>query len=1050
MNEHVQNYIKDINAQYQTGNAREHAYRPALKDLLSLLLKHYTVINEPARVDCGAPDFMLMKGNIPMAFVEAKDINDSDLDGTHEHKEQFTRYKQSLNTIIFTDYLDFHLYEDGVFVDSVRLAEVKGPKIVLLPENEDKFLQLIERLGNAKPQKITSSQKLAQLMAAKARLLRDVIAVSIEQDTDEESALYGQMKAFQQVLIHDIDAKKFADIYAQTIAYGMFAARLHDLTPETFSRQEAAELIPKTNPFLRQIFQTIAGYDLDERIAWIVDDLVAAFAATDMTKIMANFGKSTGQQDPMLHFYEDFLFHYDPATKKSCGVYYTPQPVVSFIVRAVDSILKQDFGLPMGLATTDKVEIECEREQDNKHHKDKKMVHRVQVLDPATGTGTFLVEAVRQIKRDMEGMMGTWPMYVGEHLLPRLHGFELMMAPYTMAHLKLDWEINGDTPAVVVGDKIPRLQVYLTNSLEECDPNTGTLFSQWLANEANAANRIKRDAPIMIVMGNPPYSGESQNKGDWITKLMEDYKKEPGGQMPLQERNSKWINDDYCKFIRLAQYYVDRNNEGVLAYICNNGFLDNPTFRGMRWHLLQSFDKIYIINLHGNSKKKETAPDGSKDENVFDIMVGTSINIFVKTGKKRKGELAEVYYAELLGLRQSKYDFLSEHSLSSIPFVPISLTSPYYFFIPINEEGKDEYEQGFFIHELMKTNTPGIVTARDSFTIDYSENVLKNRMQDFLNTPDEEARQKYKLGKDVRDWSIQMAKADLKRSPLNIQPIQYRPFDIRYTNYTGHSKGFLCMPRGEVMRHMLNSNMALVAISGFPRFDIPNIFVADSIIEHRYWSCSGMVGTDYIFPLYLYPEEGSIETERRLNMNEDILKRVAEIINYPFPLEGLGERLFDYIYGVLHSPTYREKYKEFLKVDFPRIPYPKDAAEFDDYVGIGHQLRELHLMHNVPSRPTTATFDKQGSFVVEFAKWGTDTHDVEPTPDMLGRVYINQEQYFDNVPYAAWEFYIGGYQPAQKWLKDRKGRTLSYNDIMHYRQIIAILIETDRLMKQLP
>lgn len=1045
MNEYIQTYIKEVNVMYQTGNAREHAYRPMLQRLLSSLLPHYKVINEPARIDCGAPDFMLMKGDTPMAFVEAKDINDGDLDGQRLHKEQFVRYKQSLDTIAFTDYLDFHLYVDSEFIDSVRIAEIRGTKIVALPENEDKFLQIIERLGNAKPQKITSSKKLAKLMAAKARLLRNVIEKAIEKDPECTGALAGQMSAFKDVLIHDLNARTFADIYAQTIAYGMFAARLYDATPETFDRQEAANLIPKSNPFLRKVFQDIAGYDLDERIAWIVDDLVAAFAVTDMPKIMANFGKSTGQQDPILHFYEDFLFEYDPSTKKSCGVYYTPQPVVNFIVRAVDDILKNDFNLPQGLADTSKVEVEREIEQDKKHKKQKVSVHRVQVLDPATGTGTFLAETVRQIKSNMSGRMGVWPQYVQEHLLPRLHGFELMMAPYTIAHLKLGLEIFGEN-AEQASDK--RLQVYLTNSLEEYNKEPRTLFSQWLALEANAADSIKKDAPIMIVMGNPPYSGESQNKGEWITKLMEDYKKEPGGQMALQERNSKWINDDYCKFIRLAQDYVDRNNEGVLAYICNNGFLDNPTFRGMRWHLLQSFDKIYIINLHGSSKKKETAPDGSKDENVFDIMVGTSINIFVKTGKKRKGDLADVYFAELLGLRQSKYDFLSEHSLSSIPFTPISLLAPYYFFIPTNEEGKEEYERGFFIHKLMKANTPGIVTARDSFTIDFLEDVLKKRMQDFLNISDEEARQKYKLGKDVRDWSIQMAKADLKKSPLNIRQIQYRPFDIRYTNYTGHSKGFLCMPRREVMRHMLNNNMALVAISGFPRFDTPNIFVADSIIEHRYWSCSGMVGTDYIFPLYLYPEDGSIDKERCLNMNEDILKRIAEIINYPFPLEGLGERLFDYIYGVLHSPSYREKYKEFLKVDFPRIPYPTDAAEFDKYASIGHDLRELHLMHNVKVS-NEAEFNIGGSNIVEFVKWGSDTRDIEPTPDTMGRVYINKEQYFENVPFAAWEFFIGGYQPAQKWLKDRKGRELTYDDIEHYQKIIAVLLETDRLMKLL-
>ena len=600
----------------------------------------------------------ILRQNLAVAYVEAKDLEDGDLDGRKKNKEQFDRYKASLDTIIFTDYLDFHLYEHGEWVQSVRLAEIQGNKIRL--SEPDRFIGLMEHIRDAQVQRITSASKLAQIMAGKARLLRDIIEKALIQDGDNKTELTSYMDAFRQVLIHDITPKTFADIYAQTIAYGMFAARLHDNTPDDFTRAEAANLIPKSNPFLRKIFQQIAGYDLDERIAWIVDDLVSAFAATDMEKIMQGFGKSTQQTDPMLHFYEDFLFQYDPAAKKQCGVYYTPQPVVEFIVRAVDDILRSEFNLPMGLADTSKVEVEHEIEQDLKHRKEKVLKHRVQVLDPATGTGTFLAETVRQIKRDLGGQLGAWDSYVPEHLLPRLHGFELMMAPYTIAHLKLDMEIGIPSQQ--------RLRVYLTNSLEEANPDANTLFGLYLAEEANAASNIKKEAPVMIVMGNPPYSGESQNKGEWIMKLMEDYKKEPGGIQPLQEKNSKWINDDYCKFIRLGQYYVDRNNEGVLAYICNNGFLDNPTFRGMRWHLLQSFDKIYIINLHGNSKKKETAPDGSKDENVFDIMVGTSINIFIKTGQKKKGELAEVYYTDLLGLRKSKYECLSINDLTSFPF----------------------------------------------------------------------------------------------------------------------------------------------------------------------------------------------------------------------------------------------------------------------------------------------------------------------------------------------------------------------------------------------
>ena len=998
MKEHISAYIKELNALYQTGLTTEHSFRPALQRLLSACTG-FTVINEQTHIDCGAPDLTLLHKNIPLAYIEAKDLEDGDLDGRKKNREQFDRYKSSLDTIIFTDYLDFHLYEHGEWQQSVRLAEIQGNKIRLTnASSPDNLIALLEHIKTAQPQRITSANKLAQLMAGKARLLRDIIEQALIQDGDAPTELRGYMMAFQQVLIHDITPKTFADIYAQTIAYGMFAARMHDNSPADFTREEAAHLIPKSNPFLRKVFQQIAGYDLDERIAWIVDDLVAAFAATDMQKIMEGFGKTTQQTDPILHFYEDFLYQYDPAAKKQCGVYYTPQPVVDFIVRAIDDILRTDFSLPMGLADTSKVTIEREIPQDLKHRKEKIQVHRVQVLDPATGTGTFLAETVRQIKRNLGGQMGAWHSYVPEHLLPRLHGFELMMAPYTIAHLKLDTEIGVSANQ--------RLRVFLTNSLEEYNQEAGTLFGNYLAQEANEASAIKKDAPVMIVMGNPPYSGESQNKGEWIMKLMEDYKKEPGGVSPLKERNPKWINDDYCKFIRLGQHYVDRNKEGILAYICNNGFLDNPTFRGMRWHLLQSFDKIYIINLHGNSKKKETTPDGGKDENVFDIMVGTSINICVKTGKKKQGELAEVYYADQYGLRKDKYDYLNAHDLSNIEFTKIGYSSPYYFLVDKNTDGEEEYNKGFKVDELSKISSVGVVTANDSVLINQDKETLLANVNDTYGSV----------------------------NSCMVKKILYRPFDLQYLYYDVSK---IARPREKVMRHMLLENIGLIVKKGFPNSN-PPIHISDTISEFRYWSRSGMQGGDYVFPLYLYPEDGSFDTERRPNLDATIWAQINATIGKPTS----PEDIFDYIYGVLHSPTYRTKYKEFLKVDFPRIPYPASAEEFEHFRSHGNRLRELHLMHAVPESPVT--FPYPGTMQVDSLAWEYNKDD-----GYSGNIYINDTQCFEGVPTAAFEMYIGGYQPAQKWLKDRKGRTLTFDDIEHYRRIIAILIETDKIMKQI-
>ena len=1026
-------YIKELDRLYLTGLTTEHSFRPALQKLLENLCQ-CTVVNEQSHIDCGAPDLTLLRNNLPIAFVEAKNLEDGDLDGRRKNKEQFDRYKASLDTIIFTDYLDFKLYQHGEWVMSVHLAEIQGKHICLC--DEARLLEMMDTIRQQTPQHITSAGKLAQLMAAKARLLRDIIENAIRNDqqqnkTPYESELLGYMQSFQDVLLHDITPKTFADIYAQTIAYGMFAARLHDTTPENFTRMEAANLIPKTNPFLRKVFHEIAGYDLDERIAWIVDDLVAVFAATDVEKIMQGFGKNTQMTDPLMHFYEDFLYQYDPAAKKACGVYYTPQPVVNYIVRAVDDILRTEFALPMGLADTCKVTVEQERLQDSRHRTDKVQKHRVQVLDPAVGTGTFLAEVVRQIKRNLAGQMGGWNAYVPEHLLPRLYGFELMMAPYTIAHLKLDMEIGVSAQE--------RLKVFLTNSLEEYNPNAGTLFGNALSKEANAASAIKKEAPIMVMLGNPPYSGISQNNGEWIIRLMADYKKEPGGVQPLQERKI-WLNDDYCKFIRLGQYYVDRNHEGILAYICNNGFLDNPTFRGMRWNLLQSFDKVYIINLHGNSLQKETTPDGGKDENVFDIMVGVSINIFVKTGKK-KGNSADVYYADVFGTRKSKYDFLCEHTLDTLDWQKVNLSAPYYFFVPKDEKGKDEYDKGFRIDELMPLNVTGVVTARDSLAIDISKEELLKRMQFFTDKSisDDEVRTTLfghkKAGKylpgDSRGWNLSVARTKIQNANHQdaIKPILYRPFDKQYIYY---SPDIVDWGREKLFAHLLhNGNFGIVFVRQAITDNWSHILVADSLIDNRYQYSNK--STAYISPLYLYPEEGSMDTERRLNLDEKIWAEISRCAGR----DTTPEEVFDYIYGILHSPRYREQYKEFLKVDFPRIPYPESGEQFAHFVSFGHQLRELHLMHTLPDMPDIATFPIEGDCVVEQPHY-TD-----------GRVYINATQYFDNVPDTAWQFYIGGYQPAQKWLKDRKTRTLSFDDLAHYTHIIRVLLQTDRLMREI-
>ena len=1026
MQNNIDSYIVELNRQYATGKAHEHSYRSAIQNLLKALLpKSYTVVNEPTRETCGAPDFIILKGETPIAYLETKDLQDTDLDGKKEHKEQFDRYRASLDHIIFTDYLDFHLYENGEYVDAVRLADIRGGKIVLLEESTDKFLQLIKHLADAAPQRITSPSRLAKVMAGKARLLANVIEQALENDKEQTSELAIQMNVFREYLIHDLNGKTFADIYAQTIAYGLFSARLNDTTPQDFSRNEANELIPRSNPLLRKIFNDIAGYNVDSRIAWIIDDLVAAFRVTDMARVMKDFKQGTQQTDPLMHFYEDFLGEYDPKLKKSRGVYYTPQPVVDFIVRAVDDILKKEFGLPMGLADSSMIDHEVYNDSYSGKSKESKTVkrrmHRVQILDPATGTGTFLAAVIRQIYANMEGQRGAWNSYVEQHLLPRLNGFELMMASYTVAHLKLNMVLR-ETGFIQQSDQ--RLRVYLTNSLEEFNAETGTLFSAAISQEANDASRIKRDCPVMVMIGNPPYSGESQNKGTWIMDKLKAYKKEPGGILPLKERNPKWINDDYVKFIRLAHEYVERNGDGIVAFINPHGYLDNPTFRGMRWKLLDTFDTIYTIDLHGNSKKKETAPDGSKDENVFDIMQGVSINIFIKTGQKNKGTLGKVYHADLYGSREYKYEYLQKATIKDVPFKDALPKEPMFFFTPKDFALEDEYNTGFKFDELFKVCLLGPNSHRDDFAVSFDKAEAQSKIMDFRNNriTDEELRQKYSLV-DNRDWKMHDARLNNSNND-RIARCLYRPFDYRFMLYSEDVYDYL---RPQVNDELLYDNIALIAT----KQNLDNCCVFVSSVPLGQHKIANPYDGSYIMPLFLKKKvmDGA---EYVPNFNAEVLQEIEATLGETVD----PQELFDYIYAVLHSPNYRTKYKEFLKIDFPRIPYPENKEEYHRLADLGSQLRRLHLMQDVPT-PQHAKFDNPGSNTVDKPEYKD------------GCVWINKEQCFADVPELAWNFYIGGYQPAQKWLKDRRGRTLTYDDITHYRNIVTVLLETDRLMKEI-
>ncbi len=1029
----VQHYIEEVARQLATGQATEHSYRPALKDLLGALDDSIEAINEPKQSEHGAPDFVIIgkqNKDIKLGYGEAK-IPGEDLEKI-EKSDQMNRYRGYAN-LFLTDCLDWRFYRNGEKIFEIKIGEMKRGETQFSALYTSRYTQLADEIANfisQTPEKIKSGRRLAEIMGGKARRIRDNVVQYLSDASDTSAELLRIYDMMKELLVHDLSEEKFADMYAQTLVYGLFVARYGDNTPDSFTRSEARDLVPKSNPFLRHFFDHIVGPNFDVRLGYIVDELCEVFSVSDVQEIVHKHlriqDETNDVKDPIIHFYEDFLQEYDPAERKKMGAYYTPIPVVKYIVRQVDRILKEDFGIAKGLASEETIDHWVETGQEHRASRRHKAqtgynvkLPRVQVLDPAVGTATFLNETIKFIYEGFKGQEGRWPDYVNKNLVQRLHGFELMMAPYTIAHLKLGMTLK-ETGVANLQD---RLGVYLTNTLEEGIPMQQDLFSFGLAEavseESRHAAEIKSEQPVMVVMGNPPYSVSSNNKSKWIQKLIADYKKD------LNERKIN-LDDDYIKFIRFAEDMIAKNGSGIVAMITNNSYIDGITHRQMRKHLLQTFDKIYVLDLHGNAKKKEVAPDGGKDENVFDIMQGVSIVLMVKTEEERK-KLGEVYHAELWGKRQLKFNALNS---TEVAFVRQEAPAPQYFFTQKDYRAKGDYELGVALGELFMSSSSGVKTERDKVTISEDVNKLSKVVEDFLRLPVEDIRHKYDLYKESRDWGVERAKVDIVshgHSKDYIKQIAYRPFDSRYIYYTGKSKGFIGTPGYKTNKHMLEKNLGIMVSRQQKGTGFQHVLALDSLVESSYVS-NKTSEFGYLFPLYLYHDDST----RTPNLAPTELSALTRQLTSDYE----PEDILDYIYAVLHSPSYREKYKEFLKTDFPRVPAPSQV-EFDRLVPLGRKLRELHLMKSPSLHDYDTTFPEAGDNVVEKLKYEDK------------KVYINDTQYFGNVPELAWNFYIGGYQPAQKWLKDRKGRELSYEDIDHYQKITKILVETDRIMQEI-
>ena len=1097
-------YITDIQQNLNLGNATEHTHRPAFKDFLESTYNEVIATNEPGRIECGAPDFSISKGSdsgqLTIGYIEAKDI-DVDLVAIERDSQranpatpngkQLKRYIQALPNLILTNYTDFRWYTDGELRLTARLAEHSDSKLSVSNDDIAQADEILSAFLSRSPESVSNSMDLAKRMARLTHMVRDIVQEGMNKGraSQDVNDLY---QATKQTLVPNLALDDFADMFAQTLAYGLFVARVNHKSVN-FYRRTAVYSIPRANPFLRQLFNLVAGPNSGkEPFIGFVDDLAQLLANSDMEAILADFGKRNVRQDAIMHFYETFLEAYDPKLRESRGVYYTPEPVISYIVRSVDHLLKERFGCAEGLADYQQAEYEVIEQVDGEQKKIKKQAHRVLVLDPACGTGSFLyavVDHIRQYYQD-GGNAGMWNAYVREHLLNRIFGFELMMAPYAMSHLKLGMQLAAqDMPqdersnwSYEFGND-ERLGVYLTNSLEQAEQQTATLFGPMRAitDEANAASEIKRNLPIMVVLGNPPYSGRSSNpsrrgrKLTWIGELIEDYKEVDG--KPLGERNPKWLQDDYVKFIRFGQWRISQSGAGILAFITNNGYLDNSTFRGMRQQLIDTFTDIYLLDLHGNSNKKERAPDGSADQNVFDIKPGVSIAIFVKQPCKVRP--ATVNHADLYGVRESKYKFLSETDISSTNWETLEPTSPNYIFKPWDNELENEYHQWPTIKEVMPCNRSGVTTARDPLTIQWSKDEMMDVVRDFSALGREEAINKYNLKPDSEEWRVQWAQADLNEAGLKedlAKPVLYRPFDTRYTYYTGSSKGFIGRPRSQVMRHMLaGDNLGLISCRRqteagltWNRIGVTNTILDECTISNK------TSEINYLYPLYTYPSEQEIAQglyeagDRQPNLAPEFTNDMEQRTGLRFVSDGKGdtretfgpEDVLHYIYAVFHSPAYRERYDQFLRADFPRVPIPGDPDMFRALARLGRKLTNAHLMNSTTPSASPIGFPVTGDNIIESAHPQYYAPDEKPPgesePLETGRVYISKSnrrsgkrgQYFDGISPEVWEFRIGGYQPMDKWLKDRKGRTLSFDDLDHYRRIAAAIEETILIMDE--
>lgn len=1019
----IQKYLQEIFAKAKTGDASERSYYSSLEKLLAEFPKtekNFTVIIEGKNTAVGIPDFKISnpKGLL-IGYVEAKDLG-RNLDAlSQKEKQQINKYLKEYPKLIVTNCIEFRLYEEGKLVDSVTISQPVTLKKIGTPvlQHEARFKALLERFFSTVIQETHTAKRLSELLAHKTQVLRGLIREEIDLTDVEETETEKLLKTFKETLKPDMNPEIFSDMYAQTITFGLFVARVNSDHQE-FTRFTAHSLIPHTIPLLKKVFWILSGQDVPQHIEWQVDEIAEILANTRIEKITEEFFSHGKGRDPIIHFYETFLAEYDSTQREQLGVYYTPQPVVSYITKSLHKILKKHFGKEEGFA-------------------DRSVI----TLDPAAGTLTFPAEAITIAKQEFEATHGTggWNSLVKTHILKNFYAFEVLMAPYAVGHLKISLLLK-ELGYQMKQDE--RFELYLTNTLDmsKFHPQKSFLAEE-ISQESEKAYEIKDKVPVLVVMGNPPYSAKSANKGKWISEKIEDYKHIDGEK--IKERNIKLIQDDYVKFFRFAQWKIDKMGSGVVGFITNHGWIDNPTFRGMRKSLMDTFNEIYVLNLHGSTLKKEKTPDGKKDENVFAIQPGVAITLLVKNQKGNRS----YYYSEVWGKREDKYKYLEKNDIETTKWVKIHPSNPDYFLISRDEKHKKLYDSFTPLTQIFRSFSTGVKTHRDGLVVDVEKENLERKML-MLNNPnleDELLARTFKL-KDNRDWKLHIAREALRKDKergKRFRSFLYRPFDYRWIYYASY---MIDWPRYEVMHHLMYPNIALIVPKRIEIGEFQHAFCADKISDHHSLS---LKETNYVFPLFTYAEYGQQDllqgdNHQGQNINWNALPGWMSAIQ-PFTSPATDnfiqvlEAIFYYIYAILYSNIYREKYREFLKSDFPRIPFTNDYQTFQHMAILGEQLVKLHLLKAKLLDVPLPHYQGHGGNQIEKRDYHDDSN----------RLYINESQYFDKVRPKVWNYYIGGYQVLDKWLKDRIGRELSLDDQLHYRKIITALSETIKLQKRI-